>query len=92
VVYVIDGCRFLQVHRHNPRPLPFLPLGLPLEVPLLAEFLAADLAPASGCSAEIDDAMCVLEDVEDVIDLEKFVGGAGAVALLLSLAIVDILN
>jgi hypothetical protein len=36
---------------------------------LLAQLLPADLTPAAGCAAEIDNSIDSLEDVEDVIDL-----------------------
>lgn len=92
MVDVVNGGDFLQIDRHNPLPLGPVRLGAVGEQPHLAQLLPADLAPAAGRATEIDDPLDVMEDVEDVIDLQKFVGGSGSVALLLGFAIVDILN
>ena len=51
-----------------------------------------DLRPGAWCGAEVDDVAASTEDVERLVDLKQLEGGAGAPPLLLSLAVVDVLQ
>ena len=65
---VVDGSSLLQVDRDNSFPFFLLPGGL--EKSLLTQLLAADLTPGAGCSAKIDNPVCAIEDMVNIIDLE----------------------
>ena len=71
MVHVVNWSGFLQIDRNYPFPLFGLPLDL--EQPLLAQFLPADLAPATRGSAEVDNSMRGIKDVVDVVDLKQLV-------------------
>ena len=55
---------------------------------VFAQPLCYDLRPTARGSTKVDHFADVGEDVESLINLEKFVGAAGPVPLLLGLAIV----
>jgi len=68
VVYVIDRRSFLQIDRNYSFTILHISFFYG-KMSLLAQLLPANLAPAAGCAAEIDNSIDSLEDVEDVIDL-----------------------
>ena len=87
---VVDGSCFLQIDRHD--SFSFFFVGFCWKESFLSQFFSADLTPASGRATEIEGSLGVCEEVVDIIDLQKFIRGSGPIALLLGLAIVDILN
>lgn len=54
------------------------------------QHVAEDLAPASGSGTEIDCGLDMGEEVEFLVEVQEFVGGAGAVACGFAFAVVDV--
>lgn len=49
-----------------------------------------DLGPASWCSAEVDDASDITEEIELFVELDELEGGAGTPTLLFGEAVVGV--
>lgn len=83
--YVFYGCHFLQVNGDNAS-------AGTVEETLCGEASLADLAPAARRRAQINDAFSPYEHLVELVDLDELVGGPRPEAVLLGLAVVDILR
>ena len=68
VLNIINWCCFLKIDWNNSFSFFFF-LWLLTEESFLTKFSSADLTPATRCSTEIDNSMCILENVIDIINL-----------------------